>query len=235
MVKLRVIGTSADNAELILSNKKKGRTGSHAVAIDKRLLGVLQKAVYARRQMTAEDENGDRSIRASRPAIEPKIPPREIQRLLRAGMSPQHVAREAEVDLEYVDQFLQMVLYERAGIVGEAQQLYLEKSRLGPSSLPLGDAVRTNLNIRRVRMSEEQFAASWTATRQEGQPWSVIFAFPFRGRTRKATWRFDPRARTMVAANKLAADMGWVLDGNSRPTVLEAPTRPQRSAPRRKP
>ena len=49
MRKLRVIGSSPDFDELILSNKPRGRTGSHVVAIDKRLLDVLQKAVYGRR------------------------------------------------------------------------------------------------------------------------------------------------------------------------------------------
>lgn len=213
MKKLRVVGTSADSAELVLSNKPKGRTGTHSVTIDKRLLTVLQKAVYARRQAAADEiEDDTPETPPARPSVDPRIPPREIQRLLRAGHSPVQVAREAEVDVAYVEQFFQMVIYERAGIIADAHAVHQEKARLGTSGLPLGEAVLANLAIRRVRMSDDEWQDSWMATRHEGQPWTVSFTFPFRGRKRKATWKYDPRERTLTTSNKIAQDMGWVQD-----------------------
>ena len=214
MRKLRVIGSSEDFDELILSNKPKGRQGSHVVAIDKRLLDVLQKAVYGRRDRAKPQHHMPARIE-----IESKLPLREIQQFLRAGQSPAQVARAAGVTEEYVEQFLTPVLYERAGVIQDAQALYQEKQRLGPSSLPLGEAVAANLVSRRVRLDEDALADAWMATRQEGQPWIVSLIFPFRGRARTARWRFDQRTRSLEPANKLAIDVGWIGGSRSRAQV----------------
>ena len=50
MIKLRVVGASDDNEKLILSNKPRGKKGSHVVSIDKRLLDALSDAMYSRRE-----------------------------------------------------------------------------------------------------------------------------------------------------------------------------------------
>ena len=140
MRKLRVLGSSEDFEELILSNKPRGRTGSHVVAIDKRLLEVLQKAVYGRR-----DSVRVKPVVPAKPEIESKLPLKEIQQALRAGQSPGQIARAAGVTEEYVEQFLTPVLYERAGVIADAQALFQEKQRLGPSSLPLGEIGRAHV------------------------------------------------------------------------------------------
>jgi hypothetical protein len=215
--KLRVIGSSEDFEELILSNKPKGRTGSHVVAIDKRLLDVLQKAVYGRR-----DQARVRPVVPAKPEIESKLPLKEIQQSLRAGQSPAQIARAAGVTEEYVEQFLTPVLYERAGVIADAQALFQEKQRLGPSSLPLGEAVAANLASRRVRLDEEGLADAWTATRQEGQPWVVSLTFPFRGRARTARWRFDQRTHFLEPANKLAVEVGWIGGSRARAYIASA-------------
>jgi hypothetical protein len=175
----------------------------------------LQKAVYAKR--STEREQASFSSRTAPTSVAPpKVPPREIQRMLRSGMTPQQVARAADLDVAYIEQFFAPVLYERGGIVRDAQALYLEKARLGLSGLPLGDAVALNLEQRRVRMTDEAFANSWTASRQGDRPWVVTVTYPFRGRARKASWRFDPRERSLVPLNKAALDIGWVANGGKR-------------------
>src|SRR5439155_7010471 len=123
---------------------------------------------------------------------------------------------------EYVEQFLTPVLYERDGVIQEAQGLYQEQQRLGPSSLPHGEAVAANLASRRVRMDEDALADAWTATRQEGQPWVVILTFPFRGRARTARWRFDQRTHSLEPVNKLAIDVGWIGGSRARAYVASA-------------
>jgi hypothetical protein len=153
-------------------------------------------------------------------------------------MSPAEVAEEAGVDEAYVDQFITPVLYERREIVNDVLSLVLEKPKLGPSGLPLGDAVEANLAARRVRMSDDSYADAWMTTRQDGGPWLVTFTFPFRGRTQVARWRYDPRRKTLSAANRMAMDMGWTSPGR-RPAVRaaaakRAPSRKRTSA-RKKP
>lgn len=207
LIRLRVVGSSEDHSELILSNKPRGKRGSHKVVIDKKLLDVLQEAVYGRRELERE---AVRAQRALEPRAEPKIPPREIQRQLRAGASPAEVARAAGVDEAYVDQFYPPIVYERVGVIQDAHELHQEKPRLGPSKLPLGDAVEVNLAARRVNMSEEALTNAWSATRKDGQPWTILFTFPFRGRSRTARWRYDPRVRELTPQNKIAIDVGWV-------------------------
>ena len=234
VIRLRVVGASEDADELILSNKPRGKKGSHALPIDQRLLDVLQDAVYAKRDRDRADRV---QARMREVTLEPKIPPREIQRMLRAGMSPAEVASQAGVDEAYVDQFITPVLYERREIVNDVQELVLEKPKLGPSGLPLGDAVEANLAARRVRMSDESYADAWMATRQDGGPWAVTFVFPFRGRSQTARWRYDPRRKTLIAANRMAMDMGWTSPGRRSvraATAKPAPSR-KRSSARKKP
>jgi len=187
------------------------------------LLDVLQKAVYAKR--STEREPASFSSRSAPTSVAPpKVAPREIQRMLRSGMTPQQVARAVDLDVAYIDQFYAPVLYERGGIVRDAQALSLEKARLGWSGLPLGEAVAQNLEQRRVRMTDEAFANSWTASRQGDRPWVVTITYPFRGRARKASWRFDPRARSLVPLNKAALDIGWVANGGKRRAARQAPS-----------
>ena len=214
---LRVIGSSDDFEELILSNKPRGKTGSHTVPIDKRLLDVLQKAVYGRR-----DSARVKPVVPEKPEIESKLPLKEIQQSLRAGQSPAQIARAAGVSEEYVEQFLTPVLYERAGVIADAQALFQEKARLGPSSLPLGEAVAANLTSRRVRLDEEGLADAWTATRREGERWVVSLTFSFRGRARTARWRFDQRTHSLEPANKLAVDVGWIGGSRARAYISSA-------------
>lgn len=221
MIRLRVVGTTDDHGQLILSNKSRGKRGSHVVEIDQKMLSVLQDAVYARRAAA----RAERTAEASAPEpLSPrsKLPPREIQRLLRAGNTVAQVAKASDVDVSYVEQFLVPVLYEREGIVREAQALSQEKPRLGQSGAPLGEAVTLNLAARHVRLSEEQLSSAWSATRQEGAPWIVTLTFPFRGRSRTARWRFDQRLRTITPLNELARDMGWIAPGKR--VAAPAPT-----------
>jgi DUF3071 family protein len=235
VIKLRVVGSSRDHGELVLSNKPKGAKGSHSVAIDKKLLDVLQKAVYARREARGQFVERKRT-----PPPEPKIPLVEIQRHLRSGLTPSQVADEAGVPIDYVERFYTPVLYERAGVIQDAQLLFQEKPRLGSSALPLGEAVDQNLSARRVRLADEAATNAWNATRQEGQSWVVTLTFPFRGRARTARWRFDQRARVIEPANKLAADIGWVSDArrdgsaNGSEPAEGAPPRARRKTARRK-
>lgn len=241
MIKLRLIGPSSDLESVVLSSKPRGKRGSHLLKVDDRLLKSLEELLIQRRKRKVDEER--QAARPGGPREMPRIPPREIQRLLRAGRSPQQVAQVAGVDLQYVEQFSTPVLYERAGIIRDVQGAVLEKQRKGVSGAPLGEAVARNLRQRRVKMSAEEFQRRWDATRADGQPWSVSFTFVFRGRERRAVWRFEPQRRRLQAANAVAADVGWVPDGRGKrevryqmPVVVEkgrARAKPRRAKAKR--
>ena len=229
MIKLRVVGTTPDGDALLLSNKPKGRKGSHQLAIDGRLIAVLE-GVFDERRSSRRPALQSKSLPT---AVEPpRVPPRELQRMLRAGQSVAQVARSTGASEEYIEQFYPPVLYERDGVIRDAQGLSIEKSRLGISGLPLGDAVLRNLVQRRVRLDEDDLARAWSATRRDGEPWQVTLTFPFRGRSHRAVWTYDPRTREIEPSNKVALDIGWVAEG-ARPAPRGESTkasRPKRAA-----
>lgn len=214
MIKLRLIGPSSDLESIILSSRPRGKRGSHLLKVDDRLLKSVEDVLAQRGKKKAEEQR--QAARPGAPREMPRIPPREIQRLLRAGRSPEQVAQIAGVDERYVEQFYTPVLYERAGIIRDAQAAVVEKQRKGLSGAPLGESVARSLRQRRVKMSAEDFQRRWDATRADGQPWSVSFTFTFRGRERRATWRFEPQTRRLQPANALAADVGWVPNGRAK-------------------
>lgn len=236
MIKLRLVGSSDDLKNLVLSAKPRGKRGSHMLAVDEKLFRVLEDLVRQRRRKEREDSRP----RLPEPRQEPKIPPREIQRLLRAGKRPADVAKEAEVDIAYVEQFHPPILYERDGIIRDALNAVLSKQRLGRSALPLGEAVVENLRVRKVNLTDEEIAGRWSAVRADSQPWTITFTFSYRG-TRRAVWRYNPQKRELLAANSVAADIGWVSNGKraraaSRPSIVPkaAAARPATKAARRR-
>ncbi|MCA1833980.1 MAG: septation protein SepH [Actinomycetota bacterium] len=234
MIKLRVVGYSDDLKNLILTSRKQGRKGSHLTPIDDKMFDVLED-VWRLRKSAERDEK--KASRAAEVPAESKLPPREVQRQLRAGKSPEEVAEMAGVDIGWVERFYSMVLHERAGVIADVQSMWVDKQRLGPSGAPLGEAVLHNLRNRHVRLSDDDLAEAWDATRRDGQPWVVALEFPFRGRKQRAVWRYDPHARTVVAANRLAADLGWVKNGKKAAArqVAERTTRAGKKSARKAP
>ncbi len=240
MIKLRVVGFSDDLKNLILSSRPQGRRGSHVTPIDDRLFDVLEDVWRRRRQ---DEKDRRKAARASEVPTESKLPPREVQRLLRAGHSPHDVAERAGVEVGWVERFYGPILEEKFGVVASVQSVWLEKPKAGPSGAPLGEAVAQNLRSRHVRMNDDQLAEAWDATRQDGQPWVVSLEFSFRGRKQRAVWRYEPHARKLSPANRLAADIGWVKNGKkaaarqaentARPAARPRSSRtPARSRPR---
>jgi DUF3071 family protein len=223
LIKLRLVGPSSDQQHLVFTSKKRGRRGSHLVAVDRKLLAAVGDLVKKRQQAS---KTGKARALAEE---QPRLAPRDIQRLLRAGRPVDQVAKEAGVSVGYVEQFQTPVLYERLGIVRQAQLRHIEKARLGYSSLPLGEAVLRNLRARRVRLDEDELDRAWSATRTDTQPWVVSLTYRYRGRPQRAMWRYNPATNELEAGNRLAVDLGWITDGR------EAPEQRPRSATRRKP
>jgi DUF3071 family protein len=223
VIKLKLVGASTDLENLVFSTKKSGRRGSHIVAIDDKMFRVLEDVVR-KRKAKAKGE----TLTPKKPPAEPKLAPREVQRLLRAGRPVDAVARMAGMEAAWVERFIGPVLDERTIAIQASQRARLEKQRLGMSGAPLGDSVARNLRARRVKITEEELADAWDASRVDNQPWLIALTFTYRGREQRATWRYDPHTREISAVNRLGSDLGWVSD--SRRASASRTPRPRAAA-----
>ncbi|MFY9587862.1 MAG: septation protein SepH, partial [Actinomycetota bacterium] len=221
VIKLKLVGASTDLEHLVFSAAaKKGKRGSHVAAIDDKLFRVLEDVVRKRKSK----EKGEPAPK--KPSVEPKLPPREVQRLLRAGRSVEQVARSAGMDARWVQRFLGPVLDERTIAIQDLQKARLEKPRLGISGVPLGESVVRNMRARRVKITEEELADAWDASRVDGAPWTVTLTFTYRGRQQRAVWRYDPHRREVTSANRLGSDLGWVSDARRARAMRAATAKP---------
>lgn len=138
-----------------------------------------------------------------------RLTPAEIQRLLRAGASPESVAARADADLGWVLRWYRPIAAEQEQVVRGVQRSRQAKARLGDSRDLVGDAVRSNLLALGVD-PEDPAQVRWVAARRDGQPvWTVQLRFRAGGKAQTARWRYDPDNGEAAPTNDLAFDLGW--------------------------
>ena len=217
MVKLHLVGFSSDLKSLVFSTRRGAKSGTYMVDVNPRLKRTLEE--IASRQAESEAEEvveqpkpvaRDRRPppRFDRPPAPPsKLSPKEIQALLREGKTPDEVARLAECDVSWIERFLSPILAERAVVIGIVKSARITRLRRGLSSMPVGEAIQTNLESKKVRLSPEAFDDGWSAVRREGQ-WEVTFTYSSRGRATDLAFVVD-HERNVRTANPQAAALGW--------------------------
>ena len=213
MRELHVVAVSSDGKHLVLSPTKGSLKGSYLLPITPR----LRKAIKG--ELRRPDEP------AAPPPADSLLSPAEIQARLRAGQTPERVARAAGVPVERVTRFYGPVLSERARIIDEVRDAVLTRARRGASAAPLGDSVRANLVAKNATVPDE---GAWDALRRTDGCWVVRLELVSRGRERRVEWVWDPTAREVTAVDPYAAALAYV----DKPLVRRSP-RP-RKAPARK-
>ncbi|MEE8602445.1 septation protein SepH [Euzebya tangerina] len=148
------------------------------------------------------------------------LTPSEIQRMLRAGRSPETVADQAGVSREWVMRWYQPIAAEQRKVISSVRGGRQERPGFGLSDTLIGEAVRMNLMERGV----EDEDVEWQATRPEGRPyWTVTVVFTENRRPQKATWRYDIGTGRVTARDDLAIDLGWTMPvTHPTPGVLHA-------------
>lgn len=148
-----------------------------------------------------------------------RLSPSEIQRMLRAGKSPESVAEQADASLDWVLRWYQPIEAEQRKVITSVLGGRQDRAGFGISDDLIGDAVRINLLQRDVQA--DSGAVQWTAARPEGRPyWTVTLRFSEGERIRRATWRYDIGTGTVTPRDDLAVDLGW-----TRPVTHPTPGR----------
>ncbi len=151
----------------------------------------------------------------------PTLPPREVQRRLRAGFTSEDLSRLSGVPVESIRRYEDPILAERAYIAELARSTRVGRN---PSAPILGELVMDRLASKGVRGA----AISWDAWRVAGSPWRVSVAWDAGQGVVRAMWTFDHLARTVVAEDE---DARWLTEVD----LLDVPSPRRHLSPVRHP
>ena len=168
MQELKVIGV--ENGALLAASDDGAR---FRIEIDE----VLQSRI---RQAQPETHTG------------PKPSPREVQSLIRSGLSAEDVAQVTGASVDYVRRFEGPVLAEREHVAELARGTRVGRDVGAPT---LGDLVTDRLAARGV----DPASLAWDAARDASGPWMVLARFAVADAEHEARWTFDLAKRTVVA------------------------------------
>jgi hypothetical protein len=143
---------------------------------------------------------------ASRPASsasDAKIPPRDIQRRVRSGESPEDLADDTGMPLQWVLRFAEPVLAERTRITDEAWRSRARRNPGDGETVPFGDTVEAAFLANDVEPS----SVTWDAARRDDGPWTITARWHNGQDEQTARWAFSLAARTVAPANDTAADL----------------------------
>ena len=179
---LRLVGVHEDGQHLLLAD---GEGERYRVPLDEPLRVAVRRDRPRLGQLQIEIDGGMR--------------PREVQALIRAGLSAEEVADRAGWSVEKVARYEGPILAEREYVAGLARAVRLRgRAGGGDAAAPtLAARVSQRLSGRGV----DPALAEWDSARGETGGWTVIVTFPAGGRERQARWSFDVSARTVAAAD----------------------------------
>ena len=195
---LRLIGVHEDGQHLLLSDSDGER---YRVELDEPLRVAARRDRARFGQLQIELEGGMR--------------PREVQALIRAGLSAEEVADRAGWSVEKVRRYEGPILAEREHVAGLAQGVRLRGST---SSSAGASTLAARVGQRLSGRGVDPSTAQWDAARGERGDWTVLVTFPAGGRERQARWSFDVKARTVLAADDEARWLSEEDSGSTLPT-----------------
>jgi hypothetical protein len=188
---LHVLGVSADGRYVLLGASAGAARPSHRLVLDDRLRLALRGDL---------GPPGTGEVQSS-------LSPREIQTRLRAGETPEGLAREAGVPVTRVLRYAGPVLSERARVIDEARACTMRRPRRGESAVALGTAVDTHLA---ALNGVHEDTVSWVASRRPDGRWVVGVAYHSRGRQRRAEWLWEAHDHQVSPLDANAMALGYL-------------------------
>ena len=184
MQNLRLVGLHEDGDHLLLA-------GSDGYRFQVLINDALRQAVHRDRSHALVDAN----------IPEPdavQLRPRDIQALLRSGLSREDVAERAGWSVEKVNRYEAPIRAERDYITSLARDIAIhDPSTARGEVVPFGSRVQARLDKSDVTADD----IAWDAWRGSKNAWTVQCSFPVGGRLRNATWRFEQASRTLTPTN----------------------------------
>lgn len=147
----------------------------------------------------------------------PRVPPRQIQQLIRAGRTVDEVVALTGADAETVERFEGPILAERGYIVEQARAVPVRlQSQIDPLSRE-GATFGSTIDDRLEQLGAAEIA--WDAWKDPESGWHVGLDFVTEDVPRNALWTFDPRSHTLHPASPAAI----TLSQQGEPTSLLGP------------
>ncbi|MGO4342841.1 septation protein SepH [Pedococcus sp. 2YAF34] len=198
---LRLIGVHEDGQRLLLSDAEGEQYG---VPLDEPLRAAVRRDRPRLGQLQIEIDGGLR--------------PRDVQAMIRAGLSAEEVADRSGWAVEKVRRYEGPILAEREYVAGLARAVRLRgRAGAGSTTPTLAARVSTRLSGRGV----DPALAEWDSARSESGEWTVVVTFPAGGRERQARWQFDVQARTVTASDDEAR---WLSEEDTAGGASPLPT-----------
>ncbi|MCR8669951.1 septation protein SepH [Agrococcus sp. HG114] len=190
-----------------------------------------------------ESESGERfrvpvaslPERRKQPAVahrERKASPREIQSLIRGGMTAQEVASSTGEELAYIERFEAPVLAERAHMLESALSIPVATGDIDPlaGEQAFGAAIAERLDD--LRATDRSWAA-WKDA--DGGAWTLRLRFTTEGIQHEALWGYEPKKATLTPRGKEATSLSQSSDATSvlvpRLRAIDQQGRPQAPQP----
>ncbi|NNG39878.1 DUF3071 domain-containing protein [Flexivirga sp. ID2601S] len=147
-----------------------------------------------------------------------ELRPRDVQGLLRSGLSLEDVAERAGWTVEKVSRYEAPIRAERDHVAALARAVPVADpaARRGEEGT-FGERVERRLDGRGVAADD----VTWDSWRDSEQDWTVQCAFPAGGRLRQATWRFAVDTCILTPVDDEAR---WLGEDESSPGPLQAAT-----------
>ena len=212
MQHLRLVGVHEDGLHLLLADDGGER---YAVSLDEPLRAAVRRDRPRLGQLQIETTGGLR--------------PRDVQSMIRAGMSAEEVAERAGWPVEKVHRYEGPILAEREHVAGMARQVRLRPRGGSAGATP---TLETRVSDRLRSRALDAGAAQWDSRRSGHGSWTVVLVFQAGGQEREATWQFDPLARTVTPSDDEAR---WLSEDEDQqaPGPIPAPHLTASSRPTR--
>jgi len=146
------------------------------------------------------------------PARERKARPRDIQALIRGGMTAEEVAASTGEELAYIERFEGPVVAEREHVLASALSIPVASGDIDPlaGETTFGAAIDERLDD--LRASDR----SWSAWKDgDGGAWTVRLRFTTEGIQHEALWGYEPKKATLTARSKEATSLSQTGDASS--------------------